>query len=213
MNNLFNKELLVRIFSVSLFVPLILFPILYNNFLPLIFLLINAIILYELNEMKTQSKYKFLINIYIVVTITTFLLFIFIIITKKISNLEIIEIIFIVWLFDTFSFIGGKLIGGKKIYPKISSGKTYSGLIFGITFTSIVMMSYYSMAYTFKLKYLLLILFLITISFIGDMFASILKRFSNVKDSGNILPGHGGLFDRFDSFIAVFFVVTIYLAR
>ena len=86
MNNLFNKELLVRIFSVSLFVPLILFPILYNNFLPLIFLLINAIILYELNEMKTQSKYKFLINIYIVVTITTFLLFIFIIITKKISN-------------------------------------------------------------------------------------------------------------------------------
>ena len=116
-------------------------------------------------------------------------------------------------MFDTFSFIGGKLIGGKKIYPKISSGKTYSGLIFGITFTSIVMMSYYSMAYTFKLKYLLLILFLITISFIGDMFASILKRFSNVKDSGNILPGHGGLFDRFDSFIAVFFVVTIYLAR
>lgn len=213
MNNLFNKELLVRILSVSLFVPLILFPIIYNNYLPLIFLLINAIILHELNEMKSQSKYKFLIDIYIFITITTFLLFIFIIITKKITSIEIIEIIFIVWLFDTFSFVGGKLIGGRKIYPKISSGKTYSGLISGITFTSIVMMSYYSMTYSFELKYLLLILFLITISFIGDMFASILKRFSNIKDSGNILPGHGGLFDRFDSFIAVFFVVTIYLAR
>ena len=61
---------------------------------------------------------------------------------------------------------------------------------------------------TFKPK-ILITLFIILFAFAGDTVASLIKRYASVKDSGNIMPGHGGLLDRFDSFISVFFLIGV----
>ena len=115
-----------------------------------------------------------------------------------------------IWLFDTFSYIGGKIIGGRKLMPKISSGKTISGLITGFLSTLLIIEIFLFRLLDFDSLSLLLIFIIIISSFLGDTIVSMLKRFTSVKDSGRIMPGHGGLLDRFDSFIMVFFVIGIF---
>ena len=93
--------------------------------------------------------------------------------------------------------------------PKISSGKTISGFLTGIfaTLLLIELIIYYlGIEYRFSFYFSLII---IALSFIGDTVVSMLKRYASIKDSGKIMPGHGGLLDRFDSFIVVFLVFGI----
>lgn len=107
---------------------------------------------------------------------------------------------------DISGYVFGKLLSGPKIFKTISPNKTYSGftgsLIFGVLWFSIssVLFSNYNV-FTF-----LIVGFLIVLSSIsGDLLLSFLKRKGNLKDSGGLLPGHGGLFDRADSILSVFF--------
>jgi len=67
---------------------------------------------------------------------------------------------------------------------------------------------FYFTEYSFKLSNFIIINILI-MSFLGDSLVSLLKRYASIKDSGNIMPGHGGLLDRFDSFIMVFFIIGL----
>ena len=93
--------------------------------------------------------------------------------------------------------------------PSISSGKTQSGLLVGISGT-LFSFSIYSLAINeFSIKYLLYICTILLFAFLGDVIASIMKRLSSIKDSGSIMPGHGGLLDRLDSFLGVFFFIGI----
>ncbi len=210
MNNLINNEFFKRIFSLFIFVPLVIIPIFYNNYLLLIvYLFINSIIIYELNNLKANKSNISLINSGIITSCIAFIFFILILISYPNEKIKIVEIIFTIWIFDTFSYLGGKLIGGKKLIPKISSGKTISGLVTGIIITLLVSQSY-NYIYT-DINYLNIILTLAVIlfSFIGDIYASIIKRATSVKDSGHLLPGHGGFYDRFDSFIGVFFSFSL----
>ena len=93
--------------------------------------------------------------------------------------------------------------------PSISSGKTQSGLLVGISGT-LFSFSIYSLAINeFSIKYLLYICIILLFAFLGDVIASIMKRLSSIKDSGSIMPGHGGLLDRLDSFLGVFFFIGI----
>ncbi len=109
------------------------------------------------------------------------------------------------------SYIGGNLFRGKKIFPKLSKGKTYSGSITGIisVFLYNLFFSYYFYG---KLLFNLLILGLIIciLSFVGDAIVSFIKRRSDLKDTGNLFIGHGGFLDRMDSFIFVFFFFIIF---
>ena len=99
---------------------------------------------------------------------------------------------------DIGGFIFGKIFKGKKI-TKISPNKTYSGMLGSYTLSIIT--AFYFMSYL-NYNYIILIsIILSTISQIGDLFISLLKRKANLKDTGNILPGHGGLLDRFDGVI------------
>ena len=114
--------------------------------------------------------------------------------------------VFAIWVFDSFSLIGGKIVGGKKLLPVISPNKTFSGLISGFIFLLIYSITF---MYIFrKIDYSIIILTILIgiIAFIGDTLESYLKRFLNIKDFGNIMPGHGGLLDRMDSFIMLFFI-------
>ena len=151
-------------------------------------------------------------DIYSLITVTAFFLFLLVLITNKLSSLFLVYIIIVVWAFDTFSFLGGKIIGGIKLMPSISSGKTISGLVTGIIMT-LVLSAFMNQIFDNILKISLFYsIYIITLSFTGDTLVSLLKRHASIKDSGIIMPGHGGLLDRFDSFIFVFFAIgTQYL--
>ena len=122
----------------------------------------------------------------------------------------------LVWVFlatvfnDVFAYIFGSLIGGKKIAPKISPGKSYSGLIFACISTGLLS---YGFAIYVKsnneLKVVLIGLFLGVVAHFGDMLESAIKRYLNIKDTSNLIPGHGGILDRIDALIMVSFFVSI----
>ena len=210
MSNFFTKELLYRLGSVVVFVPLVILPLIYNNYFSVIvFLFITSIICLEINQMKNKKRSYLIFNLYLAFAVLSFFLFLFLLITEKVSLLFILATIATIWLFDTFSYIGGKIIGGAKLMPKISSGKTISGFLTGIfaTLLLIELIIYYlGIEYRFSFYFSLII---IALSFIGDTVVSMLKRYASIKDSGKIMPGHGGLLDRFDSFIVVFLVFGI----
>ena len=210
MSNFFTKELLYRLGSVIVFVPLVILPLIYNNYFSLIvFLSITAVICLEINEMKNKNKSYFIFNLYLACAVLSFFLFLFLLITEIVSLLFILSTIATIWLFDTFSYIGGKIIGGAKLMPKISSGKTVSGFITGVFVTVLLIQLFF---YYFEIKYKFSIyytIFIIALSFVGDTVVSMLKRYASIKDSGKIMPGHGGLLDRFDSFIIVFLILGI----
>ena len=209
--NLFNKNLLLRVFSLVIFIPLMLLPIFVSNYLLfIIYIFFNAVILYEIQLMKVQNENKKLLVIYKVLITLIFFIFILIKITAAMTSIDLIEVIIVIWLFDTYSFLGGKIIGGKKLMPSISSGKTQSGLLVGITATLFSFYIYSIIVNDYSLKYLLFVSIIIIFAFLGDVIASIIKRMSSLKDSGSILPGHGGLLDRLDSFIGAFFFIGIY---
>ena len=210
MKELFNKELLQRIVSVFIFIPLVIAPLLLNNYLAfIVYLIINSIILFELANMKNNTN-KLVINIFKLAVIFTFFSFLILQITTPIFKILFIKIIVIIWLFDTFSYLGGKIIGGKKLFPKVSSGKTISGLISGVVLTFFLVNITESYIPYLSDTSILFIIFIIISAFFGDMIASLVKRNADVKDSGTIMPGHGGLLDRMDSFIGVFFVFNIF---
>ncbi len=104
---------------------------------------------------------------------------------------------------DTGAYIAGRAIGGPKLAPTISPGKTWSGLIGGMgcgVVTSILLGSYVPVPQTL-IGAMALGMVLSVVSQLGDLFESWVKRKAKVKDSGNLLPGHGGLLDRVDGLL------------
>lgn len=113
---------------------------------------------------------------------------------------------------DLGGYIFGKIFKGPKL-TKISPNKTYAGAIGSIVFTSLIFLSF-SFYFTIHPYTKILILAVVTSIFcqLGDLFISLLKRKANVKDTGNILPGHGGILDRLDGiFIGVPFGFLIFI--
>ncbi|MGB0496156.1 MAG: phosphatidate cytidylyltransferase [Kangiellaceae bacterium] len=111
----------------------------------------------------------------------------------------------IIWAADVGAYFVGKQFGKTKL-TKVSPNKTWEGVIGGLALSFIIGwlgIDYLSLNVDNKFTYLTVITLLGVISVYGDLFESALKRTANVKDSGNILPGHGGLLDRLDSTIAV----------
>lgn len=124
----------------------------------------------------------------------------------------------IAWATDTFALFTGKLIGKHKLAPEISPNKTIEGAIGGLVFGNLfVYLLAYLLAGPLSLTELevnwrnLIIISIISsvVSMIGDLSFSIIKRNFDVKDFGNIMPGHGGVLDRFDSVLFVCPVVCV----
>ncbi len=113
-------------------------------------------------------------------------------------------------LSDIAGYFGGQIIGGKKVFEKVSPNKTWSGIISGWIIVS--MFFYFLFFFGFFDSYLYLFLFLgIALSSqIGDFIESYTKRFFDVKDSGRLIPGHGGALDRFDGMIFSIYFVKIF---
>ncbi len=111
----------------------------------------------------------------------------------------------IIWGADSGAYFTGKAIGKRKLASKVSPGKSIEGVIGGISVALVVMimfLQYQNIATSQYLSYLLLTIVVASVSVLGDLFESLFKRVSNIKDSGQILPGHGGVLDRIDSLTA-----------
>ena len=119
----------------------------------------------------------------------------------------------LIWLNDTSAFVVGSLIGRNPLYQSISPKKTWEGFIGGVIFCLIgaYLLSFY---YTeIKLRHWFAIGAIVSIfGTLGDLVESMLKRSLNIKDSGNLLPGHGGVLDRFDGVFLTSPLVYSYLA-
>jgi len=116
----------------------------------------------------------------------------------------------VVWAIDTAAYIAGKTIGGPKLAPKISPKKTWAGLIGGVVAALIVGLVAALIVGSDKIWQIALLSgALAIVEQIGDMAESFAKRRFGVKDSGNLIPGHGGLLDRLDGMLAVVVAVVI----
>lgn len=113
----------------------------------------------------------------------------------------------VVWATDTGAYIVGRTIGGPKIAPAISPSKTWAGFLGGCIFAALVMVGMSSLNLGALdghwLKMALLAVPLVILAQAGDFFESWMKRRAGVKDSGTLIPGHGGLFDRVDGLLPV----------
>jgi phosphatidate cytidylyltransferase len=116
----------------------------------------------------------------------------------------VLGIIFLIWSNDTFAYLGGSLFGKNKMIERVSPGKTWEGTAIGVLLT--FALSFIFDRYVFHLTnnmWPVLGICIPVLATIGDLVESKLKREAGIKDSGSIMPGHGGALDRFDSLIFV----------
>lgn len=179
------------------------------------------LLLYLFNHNKTHFKTYtryFLLFGYIILP---FILANYVAMGVKGYNPKIlISIIILIWTNDTFAYLVGKNLGKNKLFPSVSPKKTIEGFIGGIMFTIIggaLLAHFYIM--TSNLYIWIIIASIVSIfSTLGDLIESKLKRVAGIKDTGNIMPGHGGILDRLDSiifvipFINLFYLILYYVS-
>lgn len=116
--------------------------------------------------------------------------------------------------FDTGAYIVGKLFGKHVIAPTISPKKTWQGCFGGFVFVCALLLFYTQfIGNTFTITTMLFALAISVLAFAGDLFESYLKRSAGIKDSGTILPGHGGLLDRLDSLLFSVWLIYVVFYR
>jgi len=129
------------------------------------------------------------------------------------GGFTVIAVFASIWICDTAAYFGGKTFGKHKLFPRVSPNKTWEGAVFGFIFSvlaftaaKILMLEYLSYQHAVVLGMLIGIF-----GQAGDLIESRFKRDAGVKDSSSIIPGHGGVYDRFDSLIYISPIVYLYI--
>ena len=204
-----NKK---RLIFGLIFISILWFATLYSvASCSILFSIIGLICIYEMYQLRI-GKTKLIPLVYI---ITPFIL-IQILIWKYLSiniydNIiwmpEVILYLFaLTWTFDTFAYILGVKFGKHKILPSISPKKSWEGFIGGLIFTTILAIFIFGENINKILIYSVLIPISATL---GDFIESYYKRKAMAKDSGNLIPGHGGMLDRMDSLLISISVISL----
>ena len=191
-----NNELIKRILSSIILLPLAFYFLLNGSFVTIFFITICFIVAcYEWHMMVKHKLYKIIGLIFLIFSFYTF---------YELS-IELILLIFVILICvstDIGGYIFGKLFKGPKL-TKISPNKTYAGMIGGyflslLCLTIITNLVFYP---SLSIQLFIITILLSTVSQIGDIIISYFKRLSKIKDTGNLIPGHGGLLDRIDGMI------------
>ena len=192
-----GKELKKRILSSIILLPLALFFIFAGSFYLIFFTLICFFVsIYEWNNMVKKIELQFFGSLFLIFSFYTF---------YEISDSYLL--IFVLLLCastDIGGYTFGKLFKGPKLI-RISPNKTYSGMIGGYLLSLIFLLFFMNwINQTINLEWFIITILISTVSQIGDIAISYFKRLSKVKDTGKIIPGHGGLLDRIDGMIFAF---------
>ena len=202
-----TQEITKRIFSSIILIPTALFFIIkgtfYFNFFMIICLFITA---YEWFMMSKNKSYHLFGHIFLLFSFYSAYL-----IREDLNGLILfLSIMLICILTDIGGYVFGKTFKGPKL-TKISPKKTYAGVIggyfFSIIFINILVNNseiFAQQYYSFGIDEFIFVLIISTVSQIGDIIISYFKRLSKIKDSGKLIPGHGGILDRIDGIIFAF---------
>ena len=118
-------------------------------------------------------------------------------------------VLLVVWATDIGGYFAGRQIGGPKLWPRVSPKKTWAGAIGGFAASVVVAGGFATLGFGKVLPMLALGALLSVVAQFGDLFESAIKRRFGVKDSSHLIPGHGGLMDRLDSFVAAIVLAAI----
>jgi len=210
-------------FIASIFISIFIANILIKNNAWL-FLIITSSILWVLipihlyNIKKINKIDEFNIFYFLIFLLLISSLYCSLYITYIYSQKALIFLISIVALADISAFFIGKRFGKRKFFSIISPNKTTEGFIGSITIcliASFIFCLSENYNFLFTIKILSITFFVVLISAFGDLFISLIKRHSGNKDTGNILPGHGGILDRIDSLLAaapIFLIFSYFLS-
>ena len=209
-----EKELQKRILSSLVLIPTALFFIIQGKYFFNFFILICLFVsIYEWHKMSQKRQYKLPGIIFLILSFYTAYYF-----RNEFYGdyLYFIMIVFTCVFTDIGGYIFGNFFKGPKL-TKLSPKKTYSGVIGGYLFSIIFMALFYNYSdyiseitnikvtsKELSLNNFVLTIFISTVSQLGDIFVSYFKRKSKIKDTGKIIPGHGGLLDRIDGMIFAF---------
>jgi len=200
-----NQELIKRILSSIILIPVALFFVIKGSFLFIFFIsTCFCIISYEWHMMRKKKSYYFLGFLFLIFSFVTIyeLRFTNYIIGKDYMWILIILIVCVST--DVGGYIFGKIFKGPKL-TKLSPNKTYAGM-FGGYILSLIALSFSFQYFKLELsiEWLFFTLLVSSVSQLGDIIISYFKRLSKIKDTGKIIPGHGGLLDRVDGMIFAF---------
>ena len=202
------NNLLLRFISSAVLVLILFLSFKYSIYIFLLLIFVSFLSLIEFNRLFkiifTKNKFYYFLSIFLsLLYLVFFSLSIIFHLNYSNNNFTLYFLLVLCISTDIGGYIFGKIIGGKKI-TKISPNKTYSGLlgsfilaiIFGYSFNK-----FYNDLIFFELNIFIIIVLISLISQIGDLLISFLKRKSGLKDTGFILPGHGGILDRIDGML------------
>ncbi len=135
------------------------------------------------------------------------------------ASLMPLSVFVFLWANDTGAYCCGSLLGRHKLFPRVSPGKSWEGSVGGAVFVLIVAALAWHLSSAYEIndmqlslaQWLGLGLVVVVFGTWGDLVESLFKRTLGIKDSGNILPGHGGMLDRFDSSLLAFPAAVVYL--
>ena len=199
-----NTELVKRILSSIIILPLVFYFLISGSVILIFFLIICLIIaFYEWIKISKNQSYKIFGCIFLLFSFFTFY-------DLSIELYLLIFVILITISTDIGGYIFGKIFKGPKL-TRVSPNKTYAGMVGGylLSLTSLLIITSFIDYQVTLFRLFLVTILLSTISQIGDIIVSYFKRKAKIKNTGNLIPGHGGLLDRIDGLI--FAVPALYL--
>ena len=177
------------------------------NWLLINFIVINLIFMLELVRDRSSavrnSVYIILGIIYIAIPFALLnFLYDFDPLSKDYNPIFLLGYFILSWVYDTMAYVGGSLFGRTKLFPEVSPSKTWEGVILGGIITlGVAGAVAYFFGHISLLHWLVVGVIIIVFGTFGDLAESLFKRNFNMKDAGKVLPGHGGVLDRFDGLL------------
>ena len=206
-----KNEFIIRIISTIIILPLVLFFIIKGSYFFLLFLiLVFFIASYEWYIMSKKKKYQIPGYLFLICSFYSAFYLRNNFGSEKENLLIFLFILSICILTDIGGYIFGKIFKGPKL-TKLSPNKTYSGMIGGYSFSFLIIYVFmknsellFDVSLNWTSEIFMYIFLISTISQVGDITISYFKRLAKIKDTGKIIPGHGGILDRIDGIIFVF---------